>query len=125
MQNNGSPLGEGEKQGEMTYTEALPQLEQMFSVAEAALLLNIRPNTLYNWISQGRLPRVKVGSKIVLPESTLRGLIREGDDALDVARSARAREAAKKAHSTASDGCVAGFLGERSDSPEPPVPAPA
>lgn len=35
----------------------------LLTVSEASELLRLSPNTLQNWLSQGRLKRVKIGRK--------------------------------------------------------------
>jgi len=37
--------------------------KRLLNVKEAARLLNISPNTLYSWVSQKRIPFVKLGRK--------------------------------------------------------------
>lgn len=55
-------------------------LDRLVSVSEAAKLLGgISKWTVHAWLSQGRLQRVKIGSRTMLKESDLRKVIQEGE----------------------------------------------
>jgi excisionase family DNA binding protein len=54
-------------------------METLFSVKQAAKALGeISPWTVYAWISQGRLRKVKIGSRTMIAESELRRFIEAG-----------------------------------------------
>ncbi|WNG57406.1 helix-turn-helix domain-containing protein [Archangium gephyra] len=38
--------------------------DTLLTVEEAAALLRLRPKTLYNWVSQGKVPYSKLGSVV-------------------------------------------------------------
>jgi len=53
--------------------------ERLYSVPDAALFLGgISKWTVHAWLSQGRLQRVKVGSRTMIRESELVKLIEDG-----------------------------------------------
>jgi excisionase family DNA binding protein len=55
------------------------KMEDLISVTEAARQLGgISKWTVYSWLTQGRVPRVKVGSRTMLRESDLSKLIEVG-----------------------------------------------
>lgn len=47
--------------------------DRYITVVEAANLLGVHPNTIYNWIAEGRLPHIQVGvnKKILIRHSTI------------------------------------------------------
>jgi excisionase family DNA binding protein len=45
------------------------------SVSDAANSIGVHPNTIYNWISEGRLVSVKVGRRRLIRMDSLRELI--------------------------------------------------
>ena len=54
--------------------------DRLFSVKDAAAYLGgLSPYTISAWLSQGKLRRVKVGSRTMLRQSELDRLISEGD----------------------------------------------
>jgi excisionase family DNA binding protein len=54
-------------------------MDALVSVEEAAKLLGgISKWTVHAWLSQGRLQRVKVGSRTMIRESELQRVIRDG-----------------------------------------------
>jgi len=54
-------------------------MEMLFSVKESAKKLGgISPWTIYSWLSQGKIQRVKIGSRTMIAESELLRVIREG-----------------------------------------------
>lgn len=54
-------------------------LERHYSVVEAAKRLGgLSPRTLYNWASQGKIQKVKVGARVMIAESELRRLLTTG-----------------------------------------------
>jgi excisionase family DNA binding protein len=56
-------------------TQHQPKLEPLLTVSEAAKLLGISPWTLRQWLSQRRLPFVKVGRLTKLRPSDLQAFI--------------------------------------------------
>ncbi len=55
------------------------ELEKLYSVPEAAKFLGgISKWTVHAWLSQGRLHRVKVGSRTMIRESELAKVIEDG-----------------------------------------------
>jgi hypothetical protein len=56
----------------------LEHMENLFSVKESAKRLsNISPWTVYAWLSQGRLRKVKISSRSMIAESELQRFIDE------------------------------------------------
>jgi excisionase family DNA binding protein len=54
-------------------------VDRLVTVHEAARLLSLRPGTIRLWLSQGRFPTVRVGSRAVrIPLSALESLIQRG-----------------------------------------------
>lgn len=54
-------------------------MEPLLSVKQAAKVLGeISPWTVYAWLSQGKLKRVKIGSRTMIAESELRRFIEAG-----------------------------------------------
>ena len=47
----------------------------LLTVSEASELLRLRPNTLQNWLSQGRLKRVKIGRRTFISRKEVEGLL--------------------------------------------------
>jgi excisionase family DNA binding protein len=56
-------------------------MDKLFSVAEAASYLNLSRWTIYSWLSNGKLSRVKLGSRCVIKASDIERLIEEGSKA--------------------------------------------
>ena len=57
----------------------MEDIEKLYSVKESATALgNVSPWTVYAWISQGRLKKIKIGSRTMIAESELRRLIEAG-----------------------------------------------
>ena len=52
-----------------------------FSPAEAAAALGVGRSTIFELLADGRLKRVKIGAKTVIPRSSLLALLGEGDAA--------------------------------------------
>ena len=50
-------------------------MEPIISVSEAAEILRISVHTVRNWLSQGRLKRVKIGGKTFLLKSEVEDLL--------------------------------------------------
>jgi len=57
----------------------MDEKDELYSVKGAAQWLKISKWTLYAWICQGRLPRVKLGSRCLIKKSDLLELIRKGE----------------------------------------------
>jgi excisionase family DNA binding protein len=54
-------------------------METLFSVKQAAKALGeISPWTIYAWLSQGKLKKVKIGSRTMIAASELERFISEG-----------------------------------------------
>jgi excisionase family DNA binding protein len=54
-------------------------METLFSVKQAAKVLgDISPWTIYAWLSQGRLKKVKIGSRTMIAASELERFIADG-----------------------------------------------
>jgi len=47
----------------------------LLTVSEASELLRLSPNTLQNWLSQGRLKRVKIGRRTFISRREVEGLL--------------------------------------------------
>ncbi len=55
------------------------ETDRLYSVPDAAKFLGgISKYTIHCWLSQGKLPRVKVGSRTMIRESELRKMIVDG-----------------------------------------------
>jgi len=52
-----------------------------YSIKEACEALSVGKTTIYELISNGSLKRVKIGSKTVIPRSSLMALLGEAQDA--------------------------------------------
>jgi excisionase family DNA binding protein len=61
--------------------EEYVSLETIFSVEEAARRLGgLSKWTIYQWLSQGKLKRTKVGSRVMIRESELLKVIRDAEE---------------------------------------------
>jgi excisionase family DNA binding protein len=61
-------------------------LEELVSVSEAARILGgISRWTVHSWLAQGRLRRVKIGSRTMLKQSDLERFIQKGEGAKSAA----------------------------------------
>lgn len=58
-------------------------MERLLDIREAAALLRIKPQTLYLWVSQKRVPHHKIGRLVRFTESDLQSFI-EGQHQLAV-----------------------------------------
>ena len=47
----------------------------LFTVSEVSELLRLSPNTLQNWLSQGRLKRVKIGRRTFISRREVEELL--------------------------------------------------
>lgn len=47
----------------------------LLTVSEVSELLRLSPNTLQNWLSQGRLKRVKIGRRTFISRKEVEGLL--------------------------------------------------
>ena len=57
----------------------MEEIEKLYSVKESATALgNVSPWTVYAWISQGKLKKVKIGSRTMVTASELRRFIEAG-----------------------------------------------
>ena len=50
----------------------------LLKIEEAARIATVKPPTIASWLSQGRLPRVKIGRLTRILRSDLEALIRAG-----------------------------------------------
>ena len=58
-------------------------IEKLYSVKESASALgNVSPWTVYAWISQGKLRKIKIGSRTMVAESELKRFIEAGKEAV-------------------------------------------
>ena len=73
----------------------MAKIEQHYSVEAAAQILGgIHRGTLFNWIYQGKIQRVKVGGRTMISESELRRILNEGAGPKAVAKLAANQESA-------------------------------
>jgi excisionase family DNA binding protein len=64
---------------EIEREQAVQEIEQMYSVKAAAKKLGgVSPWSVYAWTSQGRLRKVKIGSRTMIAESELKRFIEAG-----------------------------------------------
>ena len=58
---------------------------KLLRVNEVAELLALRESTVRSWLADGRLPRIKIGTKAVrIPEEAVEKIIREGSKEVPV-----------------------------------------
>ena len=50
-------------------------MERLLDIREAAALLRVKPQTLYLWISQGRIPYRKIGRLVRFTDSDLESFV--------------------------------------------------
>ena len=50
--------------------------EQYYTVAQLAARMKVTRQAVYNWIDQGKLQAVKVGSSVRIPESSVKAFMR-------------------------------------------------
>jgi excisionase family DNA binding protein len=55
----------------------LPTLSRLISVPEAAAYVGVSPDTIYTWVSQRRIPYVKVGRLVKFDEAMLQAWIKQ------------------------------------------------
>ena len=53
--------------------------ERFLTVVEAAEFLRVKPSTIYSWVSQGRIPHSKVGSRVIFEKSALVEFVNKED----------------------------------------------
>ena len=56
-------------------------LGEVVTTKEAAALLRLSHYTISEWLSQGKLKRIKVGSRTLISKSALEKLLQDGTDA--------------------------------------------
>ena len=56
-------------------------LGEVVTTKEAAALLRLSHYTISAWLSQGKLKRIKVGSRTLISKSALEKLLQDGTDA--------------------------------------------
>lgn len=65
--------------------EAKMSQGKLLRVNEVAELLALRETTVRSWLADGRLPRVKIGSKAIrVPQEAVERIIREGSEEVPV-----------------------------------------
>lgn len=61
---------------------------KLLRVIEVAERLGLRETTVRSWLADGRLPRVKIGSKAIrVPQEAVERIIREGSEEVPVSAS--------------------------------------
>jgi excisionase family DNA binding protein len=60
--------------------EAIERAQQplVYSICEAAHALNLSRATVYRLLGQGRIASIKIGSRRLIPRSSIEILVREG-----------------------------------------------
>jgi excisionase family DNA binding protein len=53
---------------------------RLFTVEETARLLHAKPQTIHNWLSLGKLKRVKIGSKTFVDRKEIEGILKNALD---------------------------------------------
>ena len=56
---------------------AIPQ-EDLIDIEGGAKLIFVKPKTIYNWLSLGKLKRYKAGRRTLVRKSEILALVREG-----------------------------------------------
>lgn len=51
--------------------------KQLLNVSELSQLIGIKPNTIYHWVSQKKIPYVKIGRSTKFDISEIEGWIKE------------------------------------------------
>jgi excisionase family DNA binding protein len=50
----------------------------LWTIEETATYLKVRPGTIRSWLLKGRLPKIKVGCLVRIPEEAVARLVAEG-----------------------------------------------
>jgi excisionase family DNA binding protein len=64
--------------GTVVIPDPLRVLGRLFTCEQAAAILQVKPQTLRLWISQGKLTTIHVGRSVRVPESALHDLVARG-----------------------------------------------
>jgi excisionase family DNA binding protein len=64
--------------GTVTMPDPLRVLGRLFTYEQAAALLQVKPQSLRLWVSQGKLTVIHVGRSVRIPESALHDLAAQG-----------------------------------------------
>jgi excisionase family DNA binding protein len=51
-------------------------MNDLMTVNEAAAFMRVRPNTVYTWVENGRLPHLRAGSRILFEREVLLNWLR-------------------------------------------------
>jgi excisionase family DNA binding protein len=62
---------------------------RLLDVEEAAVMLNLKPGTLYNWVYQRKVPFVKVGRAIKFDLKDMEALIKKQNRSIKIFRLTR------------------------------------
>jgi excisionase family DNA binding protein len=57
--------------------QALQRLPEVLTVAEAGKILRVSKNVMYEAIRRGRIPCIRMGRRILIPQSAMRKLLGE------------------------------------------------
>lgn len=60
----------------MEKVEKVESGERLLNVRETAALLNVGPQTIFNWRSQGKIPYTKLGGRLLFRLSDLQEFIK-------------------------------------------------
>jgi excisionase family DNA binding protein len=71
------------------------ELPEVYSVAEVAELFGRQPRTVRGWIADGRLPCVRIGRAVFVPEPALRALFAPGPKSANEPTRTKRRAAAR------------------------------
>ncbi|EGD51739.1 DNA binding domain protein, excisionase family [Thermoanaerobacter ethanolicus JW 200] len=52
-------------------------MDKFYTVKEVAELLKVNIHTVYRWVREGRLPAIKIGDLVRIPESELNKFLEE------------------------------------------------
>lgn len=58
-------------------TTNTPRLDGFLTIQELATRLDVEPSTIHRWVRTGRIPSVKLGKLVLIPESALRRQLEE------------------------------------------------
>ena len=52
-------------------------MERLFTVKELSDIINVRESTIYAWVSQERIPHIKLGKKVLFDPSEIEKWVKE------------------------------------------------